>query len=176
MFVDLLLIVLLFFLLLCSLFWSYLLIFMLWYKVPLISTSKTVIRQALALAEIKPNHTVIELGCGWAPFLFTAATQEPKAHYLGVEVLKPILWRNRLKAKNLPLKFINQNFFNVDLTDADVIYCYLWDTIMAQIYEQKWDTLKPGCRVVSFDFPIKTLTPEKTIKIGKSTLYLYIKR
>lgn len=176
MIVDILLIALLIFLLLCSIFWAYLLLFVLWYKVPLISTSKKVITKALILADIKPNETVIELGCGWAPFLFMAAKQQPKAAYLGVEVLKPILWCNRFKAKNQPLKFINQDFFKVDLEKADVIYCYLWDTIMDKIYREKWNTLKPGCRVISYDFPLQKLTPQKIEKMGKSTLYLYIKK
>lgn len=176
MIIDTLLLTLMVFLLLCSAFWAYLLGFMLWYKVPLISTSKTVIKAALAFADIKADNQVYELGCGWAPFLFMAAKQEPSAKYLGVEVLKPILWLNRLRAKHLPIAFINQDFFKLDLTNADVIYCYLWDTIMADLYAKKWDNLKPGCRLISYDFPIKPLTPDKTLKFGKSTLYLYIKR
>jgi hypothetical protein len=176
MIIDILLILLLIFLLLCSFFWAYLLVFVVRYKVPLISTSKKVIEAALEMAEIKPKDTVIELGCGWAPFLFTAAKSEPKAKYIGVEVLRPILWRNRMKAKGLPMQFLNQDFFKTDLSQADVIYCYLWDTIMADLYDQKWNSLKPGCRVVSYDFPIKKLTPDKKIKLGKSTLYLYVKK
>ena len=175
MIIDILLIILLIFLLLSSVFWAYLLVYMLWYRVPLISTCKTVIVAALKLADIKPNQLVVELGCGWAPFLFTAAKQEPQARYLGIEVIKIVLWWNRWKARHLPIKFKNQDFFSVDLESADVIYCYLWDTIMADIYRKKWGHLKRGCRLVSYDFPIKALTPDQTIKIGKSTLYLYVK-
>ncbi len=162
-------------LLVASIFWAYLLIFMLWYRVPLISTSKTILKEALQLADIKPGERVVELGCGWAPFLFMAAKAEPKAHYLGIEVLRPILWWNRFKAKNLPVTFQNQDFFQVDFSEADVVYCYLWDTIMAQIYQQKWAELKTGARLISYDFPIKALSPEKIIKRGQSTLYLYVK-
>ncbi|NCP66856.1 class I SAM-dependent methyltransferase [bacterium] len=176
MMIDFLLIALLVVLLMGTVFWTYLLVFMFRYKVPLISTSKTVINQALEFAEIKPGQTVFELGCGWAPFLFTAAKAEPNAKYIGVEVLKPILWINRFKAKNQPIEFINQDFFTLDLSQADVIYCYLWDTIMADIYTKKWSTLKPGFRLISYDFPIKKLTPKKTVKLGKSTLYLYVKK
>lgn len=175
MIIDILLILFALFLLLCSVFWAYLLLFMLWYRVPLISTSKPVIRAAVKLADIKPKEQVVELGCGWAPFLFTAAKQEPQAHYLGIEVINLVLWWNRFKARRRPIKFTNQDFFTADLSQADVIYGYLWDTIMAEFYEQKWSTLKQGCRVISYDFPIKKLTPEKTVKLGKSTLYLYIK-
>ena len=175
MIIDILLLVLLVFLVLCSAFWAYLLVFVLWYKVPLISTSKTVLKEALMLADIKSGEKVVELGCGWARFLFMAAKAEPKADYLGIEVLKPVLWRNRIKAKNLPITFQNKDFFRVDFSEADVIYCYLWDSIIAQIYEQKWSELKPGSRLVSYDFPIKALTPKETVKLGKSTLYLYTK-
>jgi hypothetical protein len=174
--IDFFLLVLLVILLLGTVFWTYLLFFMLRYKVPLISTSKKVLTKALQWAEIQPNQTVIELGCGWAPFLFMAEKVVPKAHYIGVEVLKPIVWYNRFKAKNRSLRFITQDFFAADLHTADVIYCYLWDTIMADFYEKKWETLKPGCRLISFDFPLKSLQAEKTHPFGKSTLYLYIKK
>lgn len=176
MIIDILLIILLIFLLLSSVFWAYLLVYMLWYRVPLISTSKGVIEAALKLADLKPNQFVVELGCGWAPFLFSAAAQEPKAKFLGIEVIKIVLWWNRFKARSLPIEFKNQDFFKIDLEQADVIYCYLWDTIMADIYAQKWKELKPGARLISYDFPIKALEPNEVVKMGKSTLYLYIKK
>ncbi len=175
MIIDILLVILSVFLFLCCVFWSYLLIYMLRYKVPLISTSKTIINEALNLADIKPNQTVFELGCGWAPFLFTAAKQEPEAKYIGIEVISLVLRVSRFRAKRLPNTFKSEDFFNVDLSDADVIYCYLWDTIMADIYEKKWAELKPGARLVTFEFPLKALTPDKKISFGKSTLYLYVK-
>lgn len=176
MIIDILLIILLIFLLLSSVFWAYLLVYMLWYRVPLISTSKPVIEAALKLADIKPHQLVVELGCGWAPFLFNAAKQEPKAKYLGVEVIKIVLWWNRFKARTLPIEFKNQDFFTIDLSQADVIYCYLWDTIMADIYRKKWKELKPGARLISYDFPIRALEPNAVVKMGKSKLYLYIKK
>lgn len=175
MILDIFLIVLSVFLFLSCVFWSYLLIYMLRYKVPLISTSKTIINEALNLAQIQPGQTVVELGCGWAPFLFTAAKAEPKAQYIGIEVIDLVLRVNKFRAKNLPITFRADNFFNVDLSNANVVYCYLWDTIMADIYQQKWSELKPGTKLITFEFPLKKLTPEKKISFGKSTLYLYIK-
>ena len=176
MIIDILLVILMLFLLLCSALWAYLLIFMLWYKVPLISTSKKVINAALEMAVIKPGQTAVELGCGWAPFLFAAERAEPKAHYIGIEVLKPIVWLNRFRVKKRSIRFITEDFFEADLHTAHVIYCYLWDTIMADLYLKKWSSLRPGCRLISYDFPLKTLTPDKTLKFGKSTLYLYVKK
>jgi len=175
MFIDLLLVLLSVFLFLCCVFWSYLLIYMLWYKVPLISTSKKVIDEALNLAQIQPDQTVFELGCGWAPFLFAAAKAEPKATYIGIEVIRFVLWVNKIRAQKQAITFKAEDFFKVDLTQADVIYCYLWDTIMADIYAQKWTELKPGTKLITFEFPLKKLAPDKKISFGKSTLYLYVK-
>lgn len=181
MLIDAFLIVLAIFLLLCVGFWTYLLVYLLWYRVPLISTSQAVIAQALRLADIKPNDQVVELGCGWAPFLFAAHKLEPQADYIGYDVLAPVLWLNtkftqvRTPKKIKPIKFKQGNFFALDLSQADVIYCYLWDTVMERIHAQIWPTLKPGTRLVSYDFPIKKLTPQQTIKVGRGTVYLYVK-
>lgn len=175
MFINSLLIILLIFLLLATAFWTYLLVYMFWYKVPLISTSKAVITAALRLADIKPQQQVFELGCGWGPFLFAAQNLEPKAYYIGYDVLRPVLWVNRWRAKHKNITFMRGDFFKTDLSKTDVIYCYLWDTIMADFYTKKWPNLKPGCKVLSYDFPIKNLEPKETVKFGKSTLYLYVK-
>jgi len=174
MIIDLFLILLLIALLCATAFWTYLLVYMLWYKVPLISTAKNVTFKALELAEIKPNQQVLDLGCGWSPFLFAAAKKEPQTHYTGYDVLTPVLWINRWRAKN-NITFVRGDFFKADLSEADVIYCYLWDTIMADFYIQKWPSLKKGVRVISYDFPLKKLKPVKTVNFGKSTLYLYVK-
>lgn len=147
---------------------------MLWYKVPLISTSQAVTLKALELAKIKPDQQVFDLGCGWSPFLFEAVKATPKAKLTGYDVLTPVLWLNRWRAKGR-INFVRGDFFGANLSHADVIYCYLWDTIMADFYTKKWPTLKPGCRVISYDFPLKKLKPLRTVSFGKSTLYLYVK-
>lgn len=174
MILDAFLILLLIVLLLATVFWTYLLAYLLWYRVPLISTNKKTIEKALELAQIKPHESVVELGCGWAPFLFTAQRQAPNAVYTGYDVLRPVLWLNNWKAKG-QINFVRGDFFKADLSKSDVVYCYLWDTVMEQIYAQHWPTFKNGTRLVSYDFPIKNLEPQRTVKLGKSTLYLYKK-
>ena len=174
MLLDALLIALLVFLLFSTAFWTYLLVYLLWYRVPLISTRQPIIQAALKLADIQPGQQVVELGCGWAPFLFTAQAAHPQASYQGLDVLWPVIAYNRWRA-NSKITFKKTNFFNEDLSQADVIYCYLWDTVMEQIYRQKWSELKTGAKLISYDFPLKDLQPQHIVKDNGSHLYLYVK-
>lgn len=174
MLLDTFLVFLLIVLLLCCAFWTYLLVYLLYYRVPLISTGKNVTQTALDLAQIKPGEQVVDLGCGWSPFLFAAYSREPGAHYTGYDVLWPVLAYNRWRAKGR-IKFEQSDFFKVDLSQTDVVYCYLWDTVMQRLYEEKWPTLKPGTRLVSYDFPIKNLESQQVVAVGKGKVYLYVK-
>lgn len=51
-----------------------------------------------------------------------------------------------------------------DLRQADVIFCYLFPHIMAQL-EPKFKTeLKPGAKVISYAFQLPNIRPAKVVK------------
>ncbi len=177
MILDIFLLIFLLFTCLACLFWFYLLVYLMIYKVPLVSTQKKVIAEMVKLAKLKTGQKVYDLGCGFAPTLFYAAKIGPKNQYIGYDVLRPVLWYNQFKNTflNYPIEFVCGDFFMADLEEADVIFCYLWDTVMVRIYEEKWESLKKGAILISHDFSIPALKPKSTKKVGRSKIYVYQK-
>ncbi len=131
----------------------------------------------IELAEVEENQVICEIGCGFAQLLFLLVQGKPKNTYIGIDVLGPVIWFNTLKARFLQrdICFKKQNFFKADLSENDIIFCYLWDSIMEDLYVKKWEEFKPGMKLISHDFPIKKLRPVVTQKIGRSTVYVYQK-
>jgi len=148
------------------------------HKVPSVPTGKNIRDEMFALAQLTENQVVYDLGCGFGGILFSAHKQFPRNNFTGFDVVDPIIWWAQLKAKILGRKkiaFVKKDFFSADITDANVIFCYLWPSIMARIETEIWPTLKPGTKVISHAFKLPNIKPETVTHIGKHKVYLYIK-
>lgn len=158
-------------------FTTYAVILLFYYKAPLIPTDKRIAKKMVELAKVKPKNRVYDLGCGFGSILFCAYKVEPKAQYIGYEILKPVVWLNRKRAQffKQPVTFNDTDFFNSDISDADVIFLYLWDSLMERFYEEKYSSLKSGTRIISHGFQIRDLEPLKIEKVGRAKIYFYQK-
>ncbi len=59
------------------------------------------------------------------------------------------------------LKLYMRDFFKADLSEADVVFCYLFPKIMEKL-EGKFKTeLRSGARVVSYGFRMPNREPDK---------------
>ena len=74
------------------------------------------------------------------------------------------LSRKRVEEANLEkLVTIRQgDLFNADFSDATVVGVYLFPDLLKRLMP-KFEKLKPGTRIVSHQFPIPDIPPEKTI-------------
>ena len=174
---DIILWILLIIIIISSIFYSYVCIKLFWTKVPIIPTEKKVAQTMIELAKIKNNQHIFELGSGFGHVLFKTAQLHPENNFYGYELVRPAVWFCRIR--NLLMKqdcqFVCQDFFKADLSSSDVIFCYLWPSIMEKIYLEIWPHLKPGTRLISHAFNIESLTPDEIINKGKRKIYLYIK-
>ncbi len=149
------------------------------YRAPLISTSSMVAQKMIKIAEMRSGDVVYDLGCGTGAILFEVVKNSPKQlKCRGYDLVRPAIWfaqiKNVLLKKNI--HFQSKDFFTADLSDADVIFCYLLPVVMKRIYEEKWGTLKPGCKIVSHGFPITSLQPTRIEPVGKGKIYVYQKQ
>jgi tRNA A58 N-methylase Trm61 len=134
----------------------------------------------LTLASVKPGELVYDLGAGDGRVLSSAA-QDFAARALGVELhaSRYADTLERVKHERLfdQVNIIRGDFFEVSLTDADVVTLYLLPSVNRMIRPKLEQELKPRARVVSHDFLIRGWTPLRSEKIrdqyGTHMVYLY---
>lgn len=143
--------------------------------VPFVSTPQKYFSQILQAAELQPGEKFFDLGCGRAHLLISAAKKYGITG-IGYElslwpyVLAQInIWWTRAK-----VKVFCRNFFRADLSSADVVFCYLFPEIMIQLEEKFKRELKPGSRVITYDFKLPHITATKSVAIdGRERIFVY---
>ena len=143
---------------------------------PFIPTGNKAISAAVENISLPETGTVYELGCGQAGFLRELRKKYAKANLYGVEYnLFPYLIgqiQNSLSKSNI--QFIKKNFFKVDLSQADAIYCFLSIRTMADLEPKFKAECKPGTKIISYNFTLPNHTPEKVVEMeNKNKIYFY---
>jgi hypothetical protein len=142
---------------------------------PYVSTRKKIIDDVLRNIEKNGKFTLVELGCGRAGFLQAARGKFPEASLVGFEYsfwpLFQAKVRNWIKKSNLVLK--KQNIYTVDLSQADIVYCYLNPQMMAELGSKFKAELKKEAVIISYQFSIPEMTPIKEIQEKGSSERIY---
>lgn len=143
---------------------------------PFISSSPENINKIIAATEIKEQDTIYELGCGRARFLRTIEKNYSKTKLVGVENLFSLYFINklRLKFQGSKIKLLNKNLFNLNLGEADIIYCYLNNTTMIKLGEKIVKECRGGTQIISHAFSVPQLIPTKLIKLNNKKIYFYV--
>jgi len=142
---------------------------------PFISTRKNVIDKIIEDFEVKDDTIVHELGCGKAGFLRAVRKKNAKAELIGIEK-SPIAYiiaqiQNSLSGNKI--KIFKKNFFNDDVSKADIIYCFLNIKTMAELKDKFLKECKNGAMIVSYQFSLPDMEPEKKIVFDKSGEVVY---
>jgi cyclopropane fatty-acyl-phospholipid synthase-like methyltransferase len=142
---------------------------------PWVPTAGETVNEMLSMAGVNSGDVVYDLGSGDGRIIITAA-KKFHARSVGVE-LNPlwVLW-TRLRVSVLGLrgktKVVWGNFFNVDLSKADVVTLYLIQNSNDKLEPKLKEQLKPGSRVVSHVFTFNDWNPVKAD--AELQIYLYI--
>ena len=177
MLINLLLTLILLFIIFLCFLGVYFFVKLMIYRVPFVPTPKKVAKKMIELADIKSKQKIYDLGCGGGIILFEAEKKYPDNKFCGYEVLRPaVIFANTKKIfKKSKINFKCQDFFAADLSDADVIFCYLFPSIMEKFYEKKFSTLKKGTKIISHGFKIKNLQYKKKVVLNKAKIWIYEK-
>jgi len=138
-------------------------------RAPFVPTPSRVLHRMMELADIAPGEKVYDLGCGDGR-LVIAASKKYQASAVGIEIspLAYILARLRAFASGADVTFILGNFMDYDISDADVVFCYLLEGHMKKL-QDKFKTLKRDCRIVCHQFEVPGWEPQvKVLVEGKS--------
>ncbi len=101
----------------------------------------------------------LDLGCGDGRVL-REARRRYGVQAMGFEV--NLLAYFAAKVRNFRLKGVQirwKNFWKVDLSHADVVFCYLFPDVMERLAKKLEAELRPGSKVVSSNFPLPRWRP-----------------
>lgn len=135
-------------------------------------TNKKIIRSALKMADIRPQDSIIDLGCGDGRFLFEASKYSK--HTVGYEINPFLVLFVKLKAfliQNRRIHVLLKNFWKVNLSTADTIYIFQRKGKMKALEQKILHELKPNAKVIVYSFAFPNLKPTRKIQ---NSLYLYI--
>lgn len=139
---------------------------------PYLAASDRIIRKSLQIAGLKSQENFYDLGSGLGKTL-VIASREFNSNCVGLEIAplqylisKILFWGNK------KVKIIPQNILSADLSQADVIYCYLIPDLIKRIAWQK-KKLKKGTRIVSLIFPIEKLGQAQIFTLDGQKIYFY---
>ena len=146
---------------------------------PNIPTPPAIVDRMLDMAHVKPGDVVYDLGSGDGRVLIAAA-QKYGARAVGIEINPDLCEKARKNIQALGLQdkisVIHGSVLRTDLRPADVVTMYFL-TLSNEKLRPNLEKLRPGTRVVSFQFPIRAWKPMEAQIVRVSnvdrTIYVY---
>jgi predicted nuclease of predicted toxin-antitoxin system len=147
-----------------------------------VPTPQNVVDKMLEMAEVKKDDLVYDLGCGDGRIVVTAA-KKFGCRAIGYDIspkrVKESLENVRKNNVGDLVRIEQQDIFTLDLSKANVVTLYLLPSLNVKLIPQL-EKLKPGSRIVSHDFDMRGVKPDKVVTIqdekddyGDHTIYLW---
>ena len=132
---------------------------------PFVPSPDTAVAEMLKYAKVGPDDFIIDLGSGDGRIVRTAA-KVFGARGFGVEIKEDLVRQANADAKKEGIadrvKFIKQDLFKTDISQATVLTMYLLPDTVNMLREKLSTELKPGTRIVSHDYPLTGWLPDDT--------------
>ncbi len=145
---------------------------------PMPTSSK--VKNELFQIPLKPARgTIYELGSGWGSLAFILAKKYPSHRIEAYETSWIPYYFCLLRKyfnKSPNLYFYRRNFYTITLSNASMIFCYLFPAAMQRLKLKFLQELPQGCIVVSHTFALPGRKPDLTIEVSdlyRTKIYVY---
>jgi len=139
-------------------------------------TPQPVVDGMLQLAKVTDKDVVYDLGCGDGRIPITAA-QKYGARGVGIDIDPQRIKEAQENLKNSGVgdrvKFLNQDLFTTDISEATVVTLYLLPSLNLKLLPKLNKELKPGTRIVSHAFDMGDAKPQETLNVNGRTVYFW---
>ena len=141
-----------------------------------VPTPQEVVDAMLKLAKVTKNDVVYDLGSGDGRIPITAA-KTYGARGVGIDIdpqrIKEANENLKIAGVGDRVKFLNQDLFTTDISEATVVTLYLLPSLNVRLIPKLNKELKPGTRVVSHAFDMDTAKPLETLNVNGRTVYYW---
>jgi len=152
-------------------------------RVPFVPTPPPVVNAMLKIAKVGSDDILYDLGCGDGRIPIMAVELFNVKKAVCVEIRDDLYKRALEEVKKRGLEgrvvVINDDMFNVDVSEATVITLFLLTAVNKELRPKLERELRKGARVVSHEFEIPGWRPAKVViyydGIINHKIYLYIK-
>jgi precorrin-6B methylase 2 len=145
--------------------------------VPYVPTPQPVVDAMLKVAKVGKNDVLYDLGSGDGRIVITAA-QKFGTRGVGIDINPERIQEANENAKKAGVtdrvKFIQQDLFTTDFSEATVVTLYLLPEVNAKLRPKILSELKPGTRIVSHAFDMGDWKPEQTLNVDGKTIYYWV--
>ena len=146
---------------------------------PYVPTKNKLALEILKEVKFKKNGLFIELGSGDGRIVRTAVTNFD-IRGVGVDInYLLVLWSNVLNSLDPRLRgddklsFMNDNILDVNLTQADYIYLFLFPALIEKLLPKFNEELKKGTIIISHGFEILKYKKKLIKKVPRNTFPTY---
>lgn len=124
------------------------------------------IDRMVAIASLREGDVVTDLGSGDGRIVISAAKSNPGVRGWGVDIDDKLVRESNAEAHKEGLservRFFHQNAFDADLSQANVIFMWLWPELMYMLRTKILAEARPGTRVVTNMWDLGSWKPDAT--------------
>jgi cyclopropane fatty-acyl-phospholipid synthase-like methyltransferase len=148
-----------------------------------VPTPPEVVKAMLETAKVGKGDIVYDLGSGDGRIAISAVKDFGATRSTGIDIdpqrileatenLKQA--ETQLKGISSRVRFLNQDLFTTDISEATVITLYLLPSLNVKLMPKLKAELKPGTRIVSHSFDMMgQWEPEKTVDVNGRQVYFW---
>ncbi len=145
--------------------------------VPYVPTPQPVVDAMLQVAKVGKNDVLYDLGSGDGRIVNTAA-QKFGTRGVGIDINPERIKEANDNAQKAGVtdhvKFVQQDLFTTDFSEATVVTLYLLPEVNAKLRPKLLKELKPGSRIVSHAFDMGDWKPQQTLNVEGKTIYYWV--
>jgi precorrin-6B methylase 2 len=142
-----------------------------------VPTPPEVVEAMLKMAGVKAGDIVYDLGSGDGRIPIAAVQKFGATRATGIDIDPQRIKEANENAQKAgvtdKVRFLNQDLFTSNISDATVVTLYLLDSLNEKLRPKLLAELKPGTRIVSHAFRMGDWQPEKTQTIDGRTIYFW---
>jgi hypothetical protein len=147
---------------------------------PYVPTSQKDVEDTLKQANLRKGQVFLELGSGDGRVVRTAV-KNYQVKGIGVDINPVLVFWSRILARRQHLtdiNFIKKNIFDIDLSQADIIYLFLMPVLIERLTEKLNREIKKNSLVISHGFKIIGWEKNLIKKIDRTGFpsYFYCKK